>query len=386
VSLREHNAGELQRLGAFTESLCRACGQVASDLSDIRQALQPVAHPPVTEFDLGSDELDPHATASDYGYASLRRAFFEFLRYGPGTRLGEDPEQLHQMRVAARRFRALTGLFKPALSPRIISLGKEIKWVAGILGAARDLDVQREWLLSITTESAENNTAAISPLLSRLDQRVSQTRREVVSALDSERFKALTQAMILALRDDYESSDEAELPVHVFAEQGLRNRYRSFHKQARRLRLNSPDTELHALRVKTKRLRYAVECFRPIFGSGVKSMVDETKALQDLLGEHQDCAVFSEKVRTALSSDSTVLPPATLIRLGELIEQRRQRMVEIRALWPKHYKRVKQGWRLARKALKTSRHNLALSYIQSGLVTDRAPRIRAIPGQKPPRR
>jgi CHAD domain-containing protein len=365
VSIRGLSPDELEQLEAFAGSLGHACRQVASDLSDFRKALQVAATPPEGESDPGPDEPNSHMTASQYGYASLRRTFSEFLQHQAGTKLGEDPEQLHKMRVAARRFRATVKLFKPAIAPEMMPLSDEVEWIGGILGVGRDLDVQKEWLLTVFSESAEDDGAAMPPLLHQLEQRVSRSHFDVVEALNSGRFHALTSAMAPAVGRGFDGSEESERPVQVFAEQGLRQRHRSFLEQAKRLREDSPDTELHALRVKAKRLRYALECFRPLLGPGIKPMIRETTALQDLLGEHQDCAVFAQQARTLSMSGTSTLPPTTLIRLGELVEQRRQRMVQIRAAWRKQYKRVKKEWRPAKKSVKASRRDLALAHLQS---------------------
>jgi CHAD domain-containing protein len=365
MSIRDLSPDELAQLEAFAKSLGHVCGEVARDLSDFRKALQVAAISSGGESDLGPGEPKPHMTAGQYGYASLRRTFSEFLQHQAGTKLGEDAEQLHQMRVAARRFRATIKLFKPAIAPEMMRLADEVKWIAGILGVGRDLDVQKEWLLTVIKESAEDDAAAMQPLLSQLDQRASESHFDVAGALNSERFHALTTAMTSALRRGFDGSEESELPVQVFAEQGLRQRHRGFVEQAKRLHEDSPDTELHALRVRAKRLRYALECFRPLLGPGIKPMIKETTVLQDLLGEHQDCAVFAEQARTLFMSGTSTLPPTALIRLGELVEQRRQRMVEIRAAWRKQYKRVKKEWRPAKKSMKASRRDVALAHLQT---------------------
>jgi CHAD domain-containing protein len=362
VSIREFGADELKQLEAFTESLGYVCGQVASDLSDFRHALRLATTTQSDESHL--EEPNPQMTAGQYGYASLRRTFSEFLQREAATKLGEEPEQLHQMRVAARRFRAAIKLFKPAIAPEMMALGDEVRWIGRILGEERDIDVQREWLNSVLEQSGEDDAAAMQPLLHQLDRRASHSHSDVVEAFNSARFHALTVAMTRALQRGFDGSEESELPLQVFAAQALRKRHRSLRKHARRLRRDSPDIELHALRVRAKRLRYALECFHPLLGASITPMIKETTALQDLLGEHQDCVVFSQKVQASFLPNSTLLPPVSLVRLGELVQQRKERMLEIRAAWRKRYKRVKKRWPLVKKALKASLREGALAHLQ----------------------
>ena len=77
----------------------------------------------------------------------------------PGTRLGEDPEELHDMRVATRRLRAALSLFEAVLPVRAQVFREELGWLARLLGTVRDLDVQLEGL-AVLSSPADVHTAA----------------------------------------------------------------------------------------------------------------------------------------------------------------------------------------------------------------------------------
>src|SRR5215475_3263801 len=65
----------------------------------------------------------------------------------PGTRLGSDPEELHQMRAAVRRLRAILGAVRDMFDPKwVAGLRSELDWLSTVLGDLRDLDVLREYL------------------------------------------------------------------------------------------------------------------------------------------------------------------------------------------------------------------------------------------------
>src|SRR5207237_6010300 len=120
---------------------CGLHGPVASkfEVGLLARALVPPAPP-----DLGSVDVGPGATAAEVAVASLRQHLAGFLEQEPGTRLGEDPEHVPDMRVATRRMRAAMSLFAEWLPARFASFRRELKWVAGALGDVRDLDVQLE--------------------------------------------------------------------------------------------------------------------------------------------------------------------------------------------------------------------------------------------------
>src|SRR4029453_19574877 len=64
------------------------------------------------------------------------------LLHDPGVRLGSDPEELHQMRVATRRLRAFLRAGRDLLDRSWSEpLRDELGWLGRALGPARDLDV-----------------------------------------------------------------------------------------------------------------------------------------------------------------------------------------------------------------------------------------------------
>ena len=83
-------------------------------------------------------------------FAVLRRQLAVVRAKEPGTRLGEDPEELHDMRVATRRLRAALSLFEAVLPVRAQVFREELGWLARLLGSVRDLDVQLEGLAGLS--------------------------------------------------------------------------------------------------------------------------------------------------------------------------------------------------------------------------------------------
>ena len=79
---------------------------------------------------------------AEAGRKVLRFHLARLIAREPGTRLGEDPEELHGMRVATRRMRAAWRVFGDGFQPEGTSRYRNrLRDVAGKLGAVRDLDV-----------------------------------------------------------------------------------------------------------------------------------------------------------------------------------------------------------------------------------------------------
>ena len=74
--------------------------------------------------------------------ARLRAQLDELCAQAVVVGAGDDPEAVHKMRVATRRLRAALRVFEDMLPPSATHLRGELKWLAGVLGAVRDLDVQ----------------------------------------------------------------------------------------------------------------------------------------------------------------------------------------------------------------------------------------------------
>ncbi|MGB8198188.1 MAG: CHAD domain-containing protein, partial [Pseudonocardiaceae bacterium] len=79
--------------------------------------------------------------------AALDTRLRALLAHDPGTRVGADPEELHQMRVAVRRIRAMLKAARPLLDQAWADdLRAELGWLGRALGPVRDADVLIERL------------------------------------------------------------------------------------------------------------------------------------------------------------------------------------------------------------------------------------------------
>jgi CHAD domain-containing protein len=254
----------------------------------------------------------------------LRYAFEEQLAaleaHDPGVRLGSDPEDLHQLRVATRRARALMRTTRPLLGDRLAALGGELKLFGALLGAVRDLDVLLDRLRAGVAD-LDVDRAAGEALLATLEGERGVHRGVLVEAMETQRYAALLDALRTAI-DDLGPLDGETAPADI-AKKALRK----LRGDAEAMTDEPPDDELHELRIKAKRARYAAELVALGGSKSARRAVKAFKELQDVLGEHQDAVIAEDHLRRFAG-------PETAVAAGRLIERERRRKEEMRARYP----------------------------------------------------
>jgi CHAD domain-containing protein len=258
--------------------------------------------------------------------ARLRAQLWAMLANDPGTRLGRDPESLHDMRVAARRARALLRTGRPLFANDVTTLENELRWLGEKLGAVRDLDVLVERLRGAADRLEEDDRRAARTMLRTLDRRRAAARTALLKALGSERYYAFLDSF--AAQIDALSPASTDVTLADIAKHELKK----LNERARATAGDAPDDELHALRKRGKRVRYAFE----LAGDG--SVVKRAKAFQDVLGEHQDSVVAESTLR-----DLAARTPAGAMVAGRLLERERAARSEARSDWRKAWKRLRRA-------------------------------------------
>jgi CHAD domain-containing protein len=254
--------------------------------------------------------------------AFVAQQLVEILAHDPGTRLGADPEDLHKHRVAVRRLRAVL---------RDEPFRTELRWIGGMLGAVRDLDVLIEHYGEEATTLDSEERLAFRPVLMRLTRRRAAARRALAEALDSERY--------FDLLDSLESVPPDPHPAST-AHHEAKKQYRKLRREVKLAGRSPEDAILHELRKRAKRVRYAAERAAIAGDDSLVELGSRAKALQDVLGVHQDAVVGEETLR-GLAADVTRPPQA--LAIGRLVERERARKAEARADWWKAWRRLKRA-------------------------------------------
>jgi CHAD domain-containing protein len=222
----------------------------------------------------------------------------------------------------------------------IAALREELAWLGSALAVRRDLDVLREHLESELSAIEPRDRRAGRALLRRLDRAREDARNKLLAALDDPRY--------LALVDRIEETIAS--PPAVESDMSLRDvAVRAFKKLGRTVEAlpeTPSDADLHAVRIKAKRARYAAELAAPEVGRPAARLVDRLKKLQDILGAHQDAAVAEARLRE-LAGEGT--GRGTALVAGLLVERQRARRLAAREAfaewWPKVQRRGRKAWR-----------------------------------------
>ena len=247
--------------------------------------------------------LTPATPMAEAARRTLAVHFGRMLDHEAGTRLGEDPEELHDMRVATRRLRAAQRLFAPHLDRDAMRpLRKALRRTGRALGAVRDLDVFHEktaWYLEALPETRRGELA---PLLGFLGRTRDAARRELLAHLDGEEYRVFCERFAAFLSSPAAGAPSPagrEAPPllrevrHVVPAELLRHYGEVLTFDAP---LAAPEPPLgcyHLLRITAKRFRYTLEFFTEVLGDETKGMIRDVKALQDHLGNLQDAVVAS---------------------------------------------------------------------------------------------
>lgn len=228
----------------------------------------------------------------------VARAAAALAAQRPAAGKAPSPDAIHDLRVAARRLRVALKLARRALpAGRAARLRAELKQLAASLGDARDLDVHAARFRRYAHERpAERAELRGYELYLRRERR--EARRRAAAACASARTAALFAEVerLAAQRRDDAAARSSSLTIRDAARSRVRRGVRRVRRLGAELARRSRPAALHALRIKTKRLRYELELFAEVLPD-LAAAAEACKALQDVLGAHQDARVADARLR-----------------------------------------------------------------------------------------
>ena len=348
-----------RKLLTATEGLVLAAGaQPASAQSKLARAL---GLPASNATALLEREPTKDGPAGVVVLRRLRDQFEALKAHDPEVRR-DRPDAVHKMRVSTRRLRSALTTFEPLLDPEEAArMRAELKWLAEILGQARDAEVMRDRLTRMAagdaleasqdpdSESTPPGADVADTLNSELGTRYRNAHADALRALSSARYYRLLDSLD-ALLEAPPWTSSAEAPARAVLRDLVRRDWRRTKKRAVAAEQAATPTELnadlHELRKAAKRLRYACEALAPVFGDGAEELADAAKQLQEVLGEHQDSVVSQELLRE-LAHDAGLAGEAALVlgRLHLLEEEQARRTGErLEAAWKRVSAKRRRRW------------------------------------------
>ena len=331
VEVELHASGRIGRrlLGAATSRLVDAGCNAEAPIPKLVRALgERATQPP----DVVVTTLAADAAAVDLVRHALARSVAGILHHDPGVRLGDDAEDVHQLRVAARRLRSDLRSFTPLLDrDRLVLVRAELGWLGDVVGAVRDTDVLAARLTAHISALPDVDAPGGSRLLQRLEREAHDARATMLAALRDVRYLRLLDTLVglAAAPPSIEAHEITARSPTKIASKIARRPWRRLADAVGALGPEPSDADLHRVRILAKRCRYAVEAVAPIVGPSASRFAAAVAELQTVLGDHQDTVVAESWLR-----DAAAATPTGAVAAGLLIALERSRRIELRAQWP----------------------------------------------------
>ena len=347
----------VELLTPLVDQLRRDCSLQPALLSKFEVGLLAAGIKVPTTPDLGPTTLGAEPSVGSVAYAVLRRHLASMLAHEAGTRLGEDVEQLHDMRVATRRLRAALALFSGVLPGDARRLRDEMGWLAAELGTVRDLDVQLERLDSWRHELPPEDGGALIDLARLLRRERHGAREDLLNSLDSQRYTQLVSDFTSMLRPGLGQGSglrtaAAQAPAAAVVPGLILARHHSAASAAQRARRSGDPEDFHRLRIRCKRLRYALEFVSEIYDGKTRAVVRRVVSLQDCLGVMQDAQVAAGRLHSLALGNDTGLSSATIFAMGAVAERYRREAERLTGTLPDHLKALRgPQWRKLKKIM-----------------------------------
>ncbi len=268
---------------------------------------------------LSSLRLDPAEPAAAAVGRILRLLEAAITANVPAVMDDIDTECLHDLRVAVRRTRAVLRQLGDLLPPaRVASLRDEFRFLGGVTGPCRDLDVFSLHITARLTPMEPAEAQALEPFLAHLASRRAAAHRELVSVLTSRRFERLMGSL---RRMAAQAGRGASRPIGAVAGERIAKAYRRLRRRALAVGDGTDARLLHRLRIDAKRFRYLLEAFASLFpDETLRPVLTRLKALQDALGAVQDGVVARRRLATMAEemAQAGTVPAATFLAMGRL--------------------------------------------------------------------
>lgn len=324
------------RAAGRTWRLTAARGEVVETTTS-RPGVPPEIEALLTNVVVGSELVQVPARSADPDVRRLEERLGEqhhaLVKYDVGVRIASDPESLHQLRVASRRIRTF------------LSVGRDLvdeEWARDVKGAMRALG-----RASTDARDVDILLAKIHSHLRSLDLRELAGGETLVRALEEDR-RALQHSLVGVLdsRSYRRVLDRLALPAIPAAAPPSRKLDRLDSRELRRLLVrvrrlgrDPGDAELHDLRIRVKRVRYATELGGAPSNKRARRVIKAATRLQDILGEHQDAAVGEERLREVAYRYDT---SGVAFAAGRLAERERMKRSEIHQRLPAAWKKLRK--------------------------------------------
>ena len=336
-------------LQSLVKTLRNDCALELATDSKYAQGLKSVGLAPAPAPEFEPTTVEASMSIVEVALANLRRYLSAWYLHEPGARLGDDPEELHDLRVAGRRLDAILRQYRSSLSASLLGIRPTLKSVLRALGPVRDLDVALSEMETFSRELPKLERHSIEPLRRHLASERLRARTRMLSVLDSVPVQKSFQELTSLLSAPSAQSDQpaAESALQA-APKLIRQRFRKLRKSADLLTADSSTEAFHEVRGHVKKFRYALEAVAAVYGKPADEMLRSLRRWQENLGVQQDAAVASRRLKALAGAPPKGIPPETLFLMGRLAERYASDALRARKLYAKGYRKMRRRWKKLR--------------------------------------
>jgi len=242
----------------------------------------------------------------------------------------EDPERLHQLRVGMRKIRALLSVASSLFNKKWASEAKaRLKAQMGPTGEKRDLDVHLARMADYRRLLPKHKRHQLDWLEAFLKEENKKARTALLAHLQTAEFLAVFEDIVAACRRSEAYKKRARGPILALIRAPMKARWRRLVEEGRAIAPDTPPRHYHRLRIDVKKMRYMLEFFLPALDeASAGETVEKLKALQSVLGDHQDLEVQRDFLKRLAKRASLEKEEQEAIRLldatmAELAEEKR---------------------------------------------------------------
>lgn len=218
--------------------------------------------------------------------------------------LRDEDDAVHQMRVTVRRLRSVLSTYRPLLdAEQTESLRAELKWLGALLGDVRDAEVLRRRLRRWAAAHGPGPTG-VDALRAALAERQIRGRARLLPELDGDRYRALIAALAAGPR--WSEADPGKKALRKRLRRNWRRMAAAADAAANTDDAGERRRQFHEVRKKAKRVRYAAESSREVFGKDAERLAKAAKSIQSTLGDLNDAAVMVQTIGQVPGPDDAV--------------------------------------------------------------------------------
>lgn len=240
--------------------------------------------------------LDPDMRA-DEAARLIYKQLLEVININlAGTREDLDSEFLHDYRVAVRRTRSALSQMRGVMDPEITERAKtDFSYLGKLSNVMRDIDVYQLARDDYHAMVPQEHKEGLDTFFNYLRRKRVGERKKMLAEMESPRFVEILAWWGRTLEGTLATEGKAtngHKPVHGVACTFIKKRLKRVLRDGWAIHGETPDEELHDLRIQCKKLRYLLEFYSSVFNRGeIKQLIAELKKLQENLGDFNDLCV-----------------------------------------------------------------------------------------------